>query len=129
MVFRQALESIAHAIVSHRREVETLEVGEEEGVAGGVPSTVAYEHCIGGVLAAPRSSVVVHHLECRRRGWDGMVLLRPPRLQYLGVCHMLIVVAYTVESTSRWFGARQGNEGVTVFLRCNGGVFRRLFLL
>ena len=62
VVFGEAGEAVAHAVVAHCGEVEALEVGEEEGVAGFVPGAVADVEGGGGVGAAARGGEVVCHL-------------------------------------------------------------------
>jgi hypothetical protein len=54
VVLRQVSKAIAHAIVSHRVEVDAHQVGQQKGVAVGVPCSVADCEAVARVAAATR---------------------------------------------------------------------------
>jgi hypothetical protein len=52
VVLRQVAEAVAHAVVAHCVEVDAHQVGQEEGVAVGVPGAVADGEAVARVAAA-----------------------------------------------------------------------------
>lgn len=67
VVLRQVSEAVAHAVVAHCIEVDAHQVGQEEGVAVGVPGAVANDEAVALVAAATwigEAAIAVGHFDC-----------------------------------------------------------------